>query len=99
IEHAGTVTTKRASRQPLILDVDGIKVGLVAATYGTNGIPLPADEPWSVPIINVNKIEAMAHRAQERGADIVLVGLHWGDEYDHTPSAYQVDIAEQLSQD
>jgi Bacterial capsule synthesis protein PGA_cap len=99
IEHAGTVTTKRASRQPLLLRVQGVKVGLVAATYGTNGIPLPADEPWSVPIINVAKIEAMARRARERGADIVLVGLHWGDEYVHTPSAYQVDIADQLSQD
>lgn len=99
IEHAGTVTTKRASRQPLLLDVNGVKVGLVAATYGTNGIPLPADEPWSVPIISVHKIEAMAHRARELGADIVLVGLHWGDEYVHTPSSYQVDIAEQLSQD
>jgi poly-gamma-glutamate capsule biosynthesis protein CapA/YwtB (metallophosphatase superfamily) len=99
IEHAGTVTTKHASRQPLLLDVRGVKVGLVAATYGTNGIPLPADEPWSVPIINVDKIEAMARRARQRGADIVLVGLHWGDEYVHTPSAYQVDIAEQLSQD
>ena len=74
----GTVTTKAASRQPLMLDVEGLKVGLVAATYGTNGIPLPADEPWSVPIINVDKIEAMAHRAREQGADIVLVGLHWG---------------------
>jgi hypothetical protein len=99
IAHAGTVTTKRASRQPLILDVKGVKVGLVAATYGTNGFPLPADEPWSVPIINVDKIEAMAHRAREQGADIVLVGLHWGDEYVHTPSAYQVDIANRLSQD
>jgi len=99
LEHAGTVTTKRASRQPLLLDVQGVKVGLVAATYGTNGIPLPADEPWSVPIIDVNKIEAMAHRAREEGADVVLVGLHWGDEYVHEPSSYQVDIAEQLSRD
>ena len=82
-----------------MLDVNGIKVGLVAATYGTNGFPLPADEPWSVPIINVGKIEAMAHRAREQGADIVLVGLHWGDEYVHTPSDYQVDIAQQLSRD
>jgi poly-gamma-glutamate synthesis protein (capsule biosynthesis protein) len=99
IAHAGTVTTKRASRQPLLLDVLGVKVGLIGATYGTNGIPLPADEPWSVPIIDVAKIEAMAHRAREQGADIVLVGLHWGDEYVHTPSAYQVDIARQLSRD
>jgi poly-gamma-glutamate synthesis protein (capsule biosynthesis protein) len=99
IAHAGTVATKRASRQPLLLHVNGITVGLVAATYGTNGIPLPADEPWSVPIIDVDKIEAMAHRAREQGADIVLVGLHWGDEYVHTPSDYQVDIAQRLSQD
>lgn len=99
LAHFGTVTSKAASRQPLILDVKGVKVALIGATYGTNGLPLPAAEPWSVPIINVNKIEAMAHRARAEGADIVMVALHWGDEYIHAPSSYQVQIADQLTKD
>ncbi len=97
IEHAGTAATRRASREPTIVDVNGIKVGLVSATYGTNGIPLPSEQPWSVPLINIAKIKRMAARARAAGADIVMVALHWGLEYLHEPTDDQVAIANQLT--
>ncbi len=97
IEHAGTAATRQASREPLVMDVNGIKVGLVSATYGTNGIPLPSAQPWSVPLINIAKIERMAARATDEGADIVMVALHWGLEYMHEPTDDQVAIANQLT--
>jgi poly-gamma-glutamate synthesis protein (capsule biosynthesis protein) len=97
LAHFGTVTTKAASRQPLIVTVKGVKIGLIGAAYGTNGIPLPAEEPWSVPLINTTKILAMAHRAREEGAQIVVVALHWGLEYDHEPISDQTQVAETLT--
>jgi poly-gamma-glutamate capsule biosynthesis protein CapA/YwtB (metallophosphatase superfamily) len=95
--HAGTAETQRASRQPLLMDVGGVTVGLVSATYGTNGLPLPEDEPWSVPLINTDRIEAMAHRAKQQGADIVMVALHWGLEYMHAPTTDQLAVAHELT--
>jgi hypothetical protein len=96
LAHFGTVTSKAASRQPLIVTVKGVKIALIGATYGTNGIPLPADEPWSVPIINTKKILAKAHRARAEGAQIVIVALHWGLEYDHEPISDQTSVAHTL---
>jgi poly-gamma-glutamate capsule biosynthesis protein CapA/YwtB (metallophosphatase superfamily) len=97
IAHAGTAVTRQDAVTPLLLDAGGVKVALISATYGTNGFPLPDAEPWSVPIINPAKILRMAAKARADGAQIVLVALHWGDEYVHEPSAYQFDIAEQLT--
>jgi poly-gamma-glutamate synthesis protein (capsule biosynthesis protein) len=97
LKHFGTVTSKAASKRALMVTVKGVKVALIGATYGTNGIPLPPEEPWSVPIINVPKILAMAHRAREDGAQIVIVALHWGLEYDHDPISDQTSVAEALT--
>lgn len=97
LAHFGTVTTKAASKRALMVNVDGVKVGLIGATYGTNGIPLPEDQPWSVPIINVRKILTMAHQARQDGAQIVIVALHWGLEYDHDPIPDQTSVADALT--
>ncbi len=96
LAHFGTATNKAASRRPLVVDVRGVKVGLINATYGTNGIPLPEEASWSVPLIDPDKILRMAHRARLDGARIVIVGLHWGLEYDHEPSSDQTSVAETL---
>ena len=53
-------------------------VGLVSATYGLNGLPVPVEAPWSVDLIDVATIEARARAARRAGADIVMVALHWG---------------------
>jgi poly-gamma-glutamate capsule biosynthesis protein CapA/YwtB (metallophosphatase superfamily) len=99
LAHAGSAATEADSKQPLMLDADGVQVALISETYGTNGIPIPADEPWSVPIIDVQTIEQRARLARREGAQVVIVALHWGDEYVHDPSAYQTDIAGRLAKD
>jgi hypothetical protein len=99
LAHAGSAATEADSKQPLMLDANGVRVALISETYGTNGIPIPADEPWSVPIIDVQTIERRAHLARQEGAQVVIVALHWGDEYVHEPSPYQTDIAPQLARD
>jgi poly-gamma-glutamate synthesis protein (capsule biosynthesis protein) len=97
IETAGTAETKADSKKAMMIDVNGVTVALISATYGTNGLPIPSEEPWSVPLIKPAKIERMAARAKADGADIVMVGLHWGLEYYHPPTQDQIDVAEELT--
>jgi poly-gamma-glutamate synthesis protein (capsule biosynthesis protein) len=68
-----------------------------AATYGTNGIPIPSSAPWSVTLIDVKAIVARAKAAREAGADIVIVSIHAGVEDRLAPSAEQTTIAKGLA--
>ncbi len=95
--HFGTALTRKDSRTPLLTDVEGVRVALLNYTYGTNGIPVPSDMPWSVPLIDPPQIVADAARARREGAEVVLVGLHFGTEYSTAPDFYQVDVVDRIT--
>jgi poly-gamma-glutamate synthesis protein (capsule biosynthesis protein) len=94
VRHTGTSRTAREARRILVLDADGIRVALISATYGTNGIPVP--DPWNVNLIQPDRILRHARRARGLGADVVVVNLHWGTEYVHAPTAEQLRVARAL---
>lgn len=78
-------------------EVKGRTVAHLAYTYGFNGLQPPADKPWLVNKINNNSIIAAAKRARTQGGDLIVVSLHWGNEYQSTPSSYQTSIAKTLT--
>jgi hypothetical protein len=97
LAHTGTSRSPAGARKPVILEVEGIRIGWLSYTYGTNGMPVDADKPWSVNLIDPARILRDARRARAQGADAVLVALHWGDEYSHEPSDFQVSLARRLT--
>ncbi|HYF73398.1 MAG TPA: CapA family protein, partial [Nocardioides sp.] len=49
VAHVGTFRTPAERRTPVILTTDsGVRVGIVAATYGLNGFVLPDGHEWAV---------------------------------------------------
>lgn len=93
IDATGTHRTQAASREPTIVDLDGVRVGHVAATFGLNGVPLPAGREWSVDVADLPDVEgvlAAAARARAAGADVVVASLHCCQEYDNDPTPTQV---------
>ena len=94
VRHTGTARTAREARRILVLDAEGVRVALLSATYGTNGIPVP--EPWNVNLIRPDQLLRHARRAKRLGADVVVVNLHWGAEYVHAPTAEQLRVARAL---
>lgn len=99
LTHTGTARSRAEAGRIGTFDVHGIEIAWLSYTYGTNGMPVDADNPWSVNLIAAERIERDARRARAAGAEAVLVALHWGDEYSHTPSAFQRDLADRLSRD
>ena len=98
VEHVGTFRTPAERRRPVILTTAaGVRIGVVAGTYGTNGFPLPTGREWSVSMWDAPNLLAQARAARRAGADVVVVHLHGGDEYDHLPNAAQVDLVDRLT--
>ncbi len=95
LKHTGTASSPDPA--PVVFAQSGMRIAWLSYTYGTNGMPVDADKPWSVNLIDVPRIRSAARDARRAGADAVIVALHWGDEYAHDPSAYQLDIAKRLT--
>ena len=71
-----------------VYEQDGLKIAILNYTYGTNGIPLPADMPYAVALLDEEKIIADLIKADQL-ADFVMVCPHWGTEYQHKQSKEQ----------
>jgi hypothetical protein len=97
LRHTGSARTAAEAAKPLIITTaDGVRVAQLAYAFGFNGIALPPDKPWLANEIDVPAILAAAKRAKQLGADIVVVSMHWGTEYDHLATQQQQSEAEQL---
>ncbi|WP_312114002.1 CapA family protein [Brevibacillus reuszeri] len=94
ILHTGTFSSPEERDEPLLLHKDGFTLGLVSYTYGTNGIPIPAGKDYLINLISPELIKKDIARAREKGADLVAVALHFGEEYQRFPNDSQKKIAE-----
>ncbi len=78
-----------------ILERQGIKVAFLGFTDLFNlDLNQRAWEPWVRPLDLEPALQAV--RAAKGQADLVVVSLHWGNEYQHEPTRRQKDIARSL---
>lgn len=90
--HTGTARTEEESNRVVVADVKGVKVAVLAYTYGTNGLTAPAGKPWMVNTISEKAMVADVQAARALGVDLVLVSIHNGTEYERQPSAAQAKV-------
>ncbi len=100
LAHAGSARTPDEADSTTIIDVateqGPVRLALLSYAYGFNGIPYPNGETWRANEIDEATILADATTARQRGAEVVVVAMHWGTEYDQEPSAQQRDLAPRL---
>lgn len=92
--HDGSYRTEADSRRPVIINTPNGRVGFISVAYDFNG--LTPDEPWQAGTIDTDAILARAHADRAAGADLVVVAMHAGDEYDNTPNEQQTSTARTL---
>ncbi|WP_141211107.1 CapA family protein [Enemella dayhoffiae] len=98
LKHSGTARTQQeADHPPVFTTAAGVRIAVVTGTYGTNDVPRPAGKPWSVPGLDIDQLLARARTARADGAEIVLVAMHAGEEYQHQPNDQQRRLAERLT--
>lgn len=76
----------------------GITIAWLGYGYGTNGLELPEESRYSMFMIDNERICNAAATAR-KNADLVIVSLHWGEEYQLEPNPEQQILASQLSQE
>ena len=91
------VARTEAERLPALMTVNGVKVAHLAYSYGFDGTPLPAGEPWRANIIDPASIIADARAERALGAEVVVVSLHWGASMASNPTADQQRVAEAVT--
>ncbi len=93
---AGSYTSNEEANEIKIKEKNGIKYTLLAYTYGTNGIPVPQGKDYLVNIYSDEKVKNDIEKVRDK-VDVLLVSMHWGNEYQTEPTAEQKRQAEYLS--
>ncbi|RKR89789.1 poly-gamma-glutamate synthesis protein (capsule biosynthesis protein) [Micromonospora pisi] len=94
--HAGSARDAAEANTPRIYEAAGVKVGHLSYTLNFNGLERPAGKLWMANLIEPAKILAAAKKLRAAGAEIVVLSLHWGTEYQHLPDADQLDWVKPL---
>ncbi|MFJ7068503.1 CapA family protein [Streptomyces sp. NPDC101115] len=97
VRHAGSARSAEEADRPTLLKAGGATVAQLAYTYDTNGYPLPEGQPWAVNLIDEQKIVADARAARKAGADVVVVSVHWGTEWQTAPDERQLSLGKALT--
>lgn len=94
LNHTGTFSSHANGSAVAIQEVNGIRIALVSFTYGTNDIPVPANKPYLVNLINRDTILAAINGAKAQNADWIIALPHMGVEYDPVPREPFQELAE-----
>ncbi|MGW2822041.1 CapA family protein [Streptomyces sp. NPDC001443] len=97
LAHAGTARSEAEARTTTMLRAGPAAVALLAYTSDTDGHPLPDGQPWAVGPVDEDRILADARTARKAGADVVVVSLNWGTEWQEAPDGRQQSLARRLT--
>ncbi|WP_225229792.1 CapA family protein [Sporosarcina quadrami] len=90
--YVGAYESEKDSETKRIVEVNGIQVGILAYTYGLNGMPTPAGKDYMVSLTDKQRIEQDI-QDMNMLADLTVVSVHWGNEYALQPSEKQKELA------
>ncbi|HHY36568.1 MAG TPA: CapA family protein [Firmicutes bacterium] len=92
----GTYRSWEERQSITMLEREGQRLAFLAYTYGTNGIPLPEGKEYLVKLIDWEEMAQDLIRAREGGADWIVVLLHFGNEYQRSPTPEQEELVNYL---
>lgn len=93
---AGSYDSEEDHLRSHIGEKNGIKYAFLAYTYGTNGIPVPSGKSYLVNLFSEEQAKKDIESVKGQ-VDVILVAMHWGVEYTHTPTQEQRNQAKFLA--
>jgi poly-gamma-glutamate synthesis protein (capsule biosynthesis protein) len=96
VRYTGVYASEEESGKPVIIEKNNFKTGFLAYTYGLNDIPLPQGREYLVSLSDEEKMAAAIGDLRPR-VDLLVVSMHWGNEYETAPSPEQKALARFLA--
>ena len=107
---AGSYCSEEERNEVKVMEKNDITYTMLNYTYGTNGIAIPKGKDYLVNVwpmdynadygVGYEAFKETVKKDVERvrdKVDVLIVAMHWGVEYTHTPTKYQKDAAEFLA--
>lgn len=92
MKRTGSYLSAEEREKLTLVTANNITFSFLSYTYGTNGVPTPAGKDYLVNRIDKDLIQRDLQRAREQ-SEIVVLNLHFGDEYQPMPNESQIDLA------
>ena len=92
-------TYKDKNNSILIEEVNEIKMAFMSYSYGFNGLEgllTEEEQAYMVNKIDEDKIKEDIEAAKAKDADVIIVFIHWGNEYQRQPSEYQIELGKKM---
>lgn len=92
IGYTGTYTSQNDRDSIRVININGIKIAILAYSYGTNGNPIPKGKDYLINLIDYKLIEKDINSAKRNKPDLILVHYHFGEEYKREPVQFQKEV-------
>ena len=93
---AGSYSSFEDRDKDVIMEKNGITYALLSYTTTTNGLNRPKGKEYLVNVYDKDQVKKDVERLRGK-VDLLMVAMHWGEEYTHTPNAEQEEIAKYLA--
>ena len=93
---AGSYESEESRNTPRIMEVNGITYTLLSYSTLTNGLRIPYGKEYLFNLYDEEKVKEDIERVRDK-VDVVMVAMHWGAEYTHTPVQEEREIANYLA--
>jgi len=93
---AGSYVSEDARTTPRIMEKNGITYTLLSYSTLTNGLSIPKGKNYLFNLYSEEKVKADIERVKDK-VDVIMVAMHWGSEYTHTPTKEEKTIANYLA--
>ena len=93
---AGSYTSFEDRDKDVIMEMNGIKYTLLAYTTTTNGLNRPKGKEYYLNVYDPDQVKKDIERLRNK-VDLLMVSMHWGEEYHTEPTKEQEEIAAYLA--
>lgn len=95
MDYTGTYKNSEDKARMRVVNIKGIRFAILAYSEHFNGLRPPTGKEYLVSRLEKNKVLSDIQKAK-KNADVVILALHWGDEYIREPNEKQKRLANEF---